>query len=88
MKLYNWYIIKDCWDNKEHIAQYYGREKGFECCVCNKGNNAYCFNIYYTEYGYETWGFGKEHLPKIIKDLGASEDVIIDSEENIRKMGE
>lgn len=78
MKQYNWYIIQDCLDGKLHIAQYYGREKGFECCVCNKGTNAYCFNIYYNEDGYETWGYGKEHLPKIIKDLGTSDRTIID----------
>lgn len=83
LKKYNWYVIKDCLDNKEHIAQYYGREEGYECCVCNHGNNAYCFNIYYGEDQYETWAYGKEHLPQIIKELGESEKQIIDKEENL-----
>ena len=26
-------------------AEYIGRQKGFECCVCGKGCNAYTFNI-------------------------------------------
>ena len=83
MKKYNWYIIKDGLDNKMHIAQYMGREKGYECCVCNKGSNAHGFNIFYDEDGWETWCYGNEHMPEIIKDLGKSEDTIID--ENIEK---
>ena len=83
MKKYEWYVIKDCLDNKMHIAQYYGREEGFECCVCNHGNNAYCFNVYYDEDGYETWSYGKEHFPEIIKKLGKSEKTIID--ENVEQ---
>ena len=85
MKKYNWYIIQDCLDNEKHIAQYYGREQGFECMVCEHGNNAYCFNIYYGEDQYQTWCYGKEHMPQIIKVIGASDKQIIDDEENINK---
>lgn len=51
-------------------AQYMGREKNFECIVCGKGCNAYCFNVFNTieEYNndiYETLSFGKEHLPEL-----------------------
>lgn len=55
-----------------HITQYVGREKGFNCCVCGKGENAYCFNSFntleqYNNGAYETFSFGKEHLPKLIE---------------------
>ena len=51
-------------------AQYMGREEHFECLVCGKGNNAYCFNVFdtmekYEQGQYETFSFGKEHLPKL-----------------------
>ena len=85
MKKYNWYIIQDCLDNKAHIAQYYGREQGFECMICEHGRNAYCFNIYYDEDQYQTWNYGKEHMPKIIKNLGASDEQIIDDEKNLER---
>ena len=55
---------------EEHVGQYIGREDGFECCVCGKGHRAYAFNIWYSEDGYETWAYGKEHMPKILEDLG------------------
>lgn len=55
------------------FADYIGRQKGFECCVCGKGCNAYTFNIIhanslddvenaYSRDDYETWGFGEDHL--------------------------
>lgn len=55
------------------FADYIGRQKGFECCVCGKGCNAYTFNIIhannvddvenaYAHDDYETWGFGSDHL--------------------------
>jgi hypothetical protein len=55
------------------FADYIGRQKGFECCVCGKGCNAYTFNIIhansvddvenaYANDDYETWGFGADHL--------------------------
>jgi hypothetical protein len=76
MKSGNWYRINDRGD--QYIGQYMGREKGFECCVCGKGCNAHCFNIWYDkDGGYETWGFGNDHMPEIIEDLGQSEEVII-----------
>ena len=67
---------------KNHIGQYVGRQSGWECCVCGKGDNAYTFNVWYVnksgDSDYETWGFGREHMPKIIEDLGESNSVIID----------
>lgn len=75
MKAGNWYKFND--RGQVAIGQYMGREDGFECCVCNKGCKARCFNIWYDRDGYETWGFGKEHMPEIIEDLGTSEQVII-----------
>lgn len=80
MKKYEWYVIKDCLDNEMHIAQYLGRTQEFECCVCGKGHNAFGFNVYYDEDGYETWCYGKEHLPQIIKKLGKSETTILDED--------
>lgn len=65
----NRYIIQ----GETVYAEYMGRQKGFECCVCGKGCNAYTFNIlhgetydeaienYYND-DYETWGFGLDHL--------------------------
>lgn len=58
---------------EEVFADYMGRERGFECCVCGRGCNAYCFNILhgatreeaetaYKNGDYETWGFGPKHL--------------------------
>lgn len=89
MKKYNWYIIKERFldgDNgKMYIVQYMGREEGFGCMVCDHGNNAQCFNRYYDTDQYETWCYGKEHLPEIIKDLGASEEQIIDDGEDTIK---
>lgn len=63
------YLIKD--GNTTTKAKYIGRQKGFGCCVCGKGCYAHCFNIYYGdgEMDYETWGYGSEHLPEIIKEL-------------------
>ena len=51
-------------------GQFMGREKNFECLVCGKGCNAYCFNVFNTKEEleqniYETFSFGKEHLPKL-----------------------
>ena len=62
-----------------HIGQYTGRNQGFECCVCGKGCKAHTFNIWYDKIGWETWGFGDKHLPKIIEDLGEQDEVIIDN---------
>ena len=75
MKLHNWYRFE--YDGDTYIGQYMGREQNFECMVCGKGNNAYCFNIWHSDkdYDYETFSFGKEHLPKL-EDLGKSDKVL------------
>ena len=66
-------------DGCTHIGQYTGQDQGFECCVCRKGCKAHTFNIWYDkDGGYETWGFGNKHLPKIIEDIGEQNEVIID----------
>jgi hypothetical protein len=63
------YII----NGETEYAEYMGRQKGFECCVCRKGCNAYTFNILhgktaeeairnYENGDYETVGFGEDHL--------------------------
>ena len=75
MKVNHWYKFND--RGEEYIGQYIGTEQGFECCVCNKGCKAHTFNIWYSSDGWETWGFGPSHMPKIIEDLGESEEVII-----------
>ena len=75
MKAGNWYRFND--RGSVYIGQYMGREEGFECCVCNKGCIAHCFNIWYNNDDYETWGFGNNHLPQIIEDLGDLEEVIV-----------
>ena len=70
LTLNNWYRFKESGGN-EYTAQYTGRDQGFECCVCGKGCKAHTFNIWHSEFDYETWGFGRDHLPVIIEDLGA-----------------
>ena len=71
----HWYRFND--RGNKVIGQYTGRDQGFECCVCDKGCKAHTFNIWYNENGYETWGFGTNHLPQILEDLGEQEEVII-----------
>ena len=71
----NWYRFG--FDNGEYIGQYTGRDQGFECCVCGKGCKAHTFNIWYSKEDYETWGFGRDHLPVILEDLGEQDDIII-----------
>ena len=55
------------------FAEYMGRQNGFECCVCGKGENCFTFNILHGETyqtalmnyhngNYETWGFGRTHI--------------------------
>lgn len=75
LKMGNWYKFKD--RGTTYTGQYTGREGGFECCVCGKGCKAHTFNIFYSADGYETWGFGSNHMPEIIEDLGESEEVMI-----------
>lgn len=64
-------------DGEEVLAEYIGRQKGFECIICGKGHNAYTFNIFHDDnladiaqkdfQDYETWGFGKEHLEEAVQ---------------------
>lgn len=78
LKINHWYRFKD--SEGIHVGNYMGREEGFECCVCNKGCKAHCFNIWYDkDGGYETWGFGNDHLPEVLEDLGETEEVILDN---------
>lgn len=79
LKENHWYKFND--RGEIHIGFYLGRQGGFECCVCGKGNNAYTFNIWHSTQGcdYETWGYGKEHLPKLIEDLGLRNGIIVDN---------
>ena len=72
----HWYKFND--RGEIHIGYYLGRQGGFECCVCGCGRNAYTFNIWHSNIGYETWGYGREHLPEIIEDLGARGEILID----------
>lgn len=61
----------------ETFAEYIGRQKGFECCVCGKGCNAFTFNILhgdtyaeavenYKNQDYETWGYGRNHIEQSV----------------------
>jgi hypothetical protein len=72
----HWYKFND--RGEIHVGYYLGRQKGFECCVCGCGHNAFTFNIWHNTYDYETWGYGKEHLPIILEDLGEKRGIIID----------
>ena len=74
----HWYRFAER-DGTRHVGQYTGNDQGFECCVCGKGCKAHTFNIWHNENGWETWGFGRDHLPTIIEDLGEQENIIIDN---------
>lgn len=67
-------------DGQEVLAQYMGRQRGFECCVCGKGCNAFTFNIYHNDANgyaddvnnidpdnYETWGYGPNHIEDAVE---------------------
>lgn len=69
----NWYKLKE--NGKTFVGQYLGRTD-FECCVCGKGNHAHTFNIWYGS-DYESWGYGKCHLPEMLEDLGQHDEPII-----------
>ena len=73
----HWYKFND--RGETHIGYYIGRQSGFECVVCGKGSNAYTFNIWNSSIDYETWGYGKEHFPTIIEDLGVHKNILIDN---------
>lgn len=68
----------------DFIGYYMGREEGFDCIVCGKGDNAFGFNVYQGDLehptkkqvedyidniGYETFTFGKEHMPEVIEEI-------------------
>ena len=73
----HWYKFND--RGEIYIGHYLGRQKGFECCVCGRGGNAYTFNIWYDIYHYETWGYGREHFPEIIEDMGERKGLIFNA---------
>lgn len=81
----HWYKFDD--RGEIHVGYYYGRQRGFECCVCGKGEYCHCFNIWYVSDGgkhvdYETWGYGASHLPKIIEDLGEHDGILKDNQDD------
>ena len=75
LRLYHFYKVKSQ-DGTVRVGQYMGRQKGFECCVCGLGCNAHTFNFYWDEgyEDYETLGFGNDHMPEIVEDLGERSD--------------
>jgi hypothetical protein len=75
LKIGHWYKFNNRGDTC--IGQYTGTDQGFECSVCGKGGRAKTFNVWYADNGYETWGFGPNHMPEILEDLGEQDDIII-----------
>jgi hypothetical protein len=71
-----WYKIND--RGETHTAQYIGRASNSTCIVCEKGCKAHTFNVFYSNVGYESWGYGNDHLPQIIEELEAGDEVIVD----------
>ena len=72
----HWYKFND--RGEVHVGYYVGNDCGFPCCVCDKGKKAHVFNIWHDLIGYESWGYGREHMPEILEDLGEVPGVIID----------
>ena len=73
----HWYKFED--RGEIYIGYYYGRQRGFECSVCGKGENCHCFNIWYksgSHFNYETWGYGNSHLPLLLEDLGVHREIL------------
>ena len=63
-------ILKVKYDGVEYLAEYIGRQQGFECAVCGQGENCFTFNIFnneadYKDGIYETLGFGSKHINKL-----------------------
>lgn len=61
-------------EGEEVLAEYMGRQKGFECCVCGKGCNAFTFNVFHADtiedindQDYETWGYGPSHINEAVQ---------------------
>lgn len=82
LKLGRVYKIKDA-HGYEGYGVYMGRQAGWECVICNCGNNCKTFNILHgstIEEGltnkdrgdYETYGYGPEHFPDL-EDTGVDE---------------
>ena len=83
LKLGRVYKIKDA-QGFTGYGVYMGRQLGFECCICNCGNNCKTFNILHGETieeglynkdhkgDYETFGYGDEHFPEL-EDTGVDE---------------
>ena len=77
LTLNHWYKFKEQ-DGGEHVGQYTGNDQGFECCVCGKGCKAHTFNIWHSAVDWETWGYGRDHMPEILEDLGERDEAIVD----------
>lgn len=80
----HWYKVKDAFGDV-WTGQYMGREEGWSCCVCDKGNHAHIFNVWHEQIqidevfgfnNYESLAFGTEHLPEIIEDLGYNDKTV------------
>ena len=55
---------------EKRLAEYIGRQEGFECSECGKGGNCYTFNLFesidkYNDGDYETVGYGRDHLSAV-----------------------
>ena len=71
-------VHRYCIEGEEVLAEYMGRQRGFECSICGKGCNAYTFNILhgnsydesiqsYNDGDYETWGYGPTHIEEAVQ---------------------
>lgn len=78
------YRAHDTHYNETFIGIYMGREEGYPCMICGKGNNAHGFNVYQghaenptkaeveayiDSKGYETYFYGSEHLPELVEEV-------------------
>lgn len=75
LKLGHWYKYND--RGEIYIGQYVGEDDNFPCCVCDKGCKAAVFNVFYDDNGYMSFGYGPNHMPKILEDMGEQDNVII-----------
>ena len=80
MKNYPYGIAKYRIEGQIVLAEYIGRQEGFECCICGKGCNAFTFNVFhadsiediysepgYSDQDYETWGYGPTHIEEAVE---------------------
>lgn len=81
----HWYKIND--RGEIHKAQYAGRQEGFECIVCRANNltsnfefgkTCRTFNLWHNDWDFETWGFGANHFPEVLEDMGEPDEPIVD----------